>query len=78
MDLEGNDANEAEGVGLVTPMVLRWLIGLFGAGLLVAGAAAVFVTVNGTGSAALIASGVALIALALLAPTDWSRSKRSA
>ena len=48
-------------------MPLRWAMGLSGAGLLVAGAVAVFTTSNGSGTAALIAAGVVLIVVALLA-----------
>jgi len=56
-----------ESMTRVVPMPLRWAMGLSGASLLVAGAVAVFTTSNGSGTAALIAAGVVLIVVALLA-----------
>ncbi|MEJ3745559.1 hypothetical protein WEI85_19990 [Actinomycetes bacterium KLBMP 9797] len=54
-----------EATSTFTP-VLRVLLGLLGAGSFGAGAAAVFVTQNGTGSAVLLAFGGVLLVLALL------------
>jgi hypothetical protein len=54
-----------EAASTFTP-ALRILLGLLGAGSFAAGTAAVFVTQNGTGSAALLAFGGVLLVLALL------------
>lgn len=50
---------------LFTP-VLRWLLGLFGAGSFATGVLAVFVTENGTGTGVLLVMGGGLLVLALL------------
>ncbi len=61
------DETNFESLVSTAPVALRWAMGLSGTVVLLAGAVAVFKTSNGSGTAALIAAGVVLIVVAVLA-----------
>jgi hypothetical protein len=64
---EAADLSDIDFATRAVPKSLRWALGLSGVTALVAGGVAVYVSRNGSGTAALIAAGVVLILVALLA-----------